>query len=169
MLQTQRTPNPSAFLRPATSLQPLPNVADVILGQATETFVSVDMMKDHLLVLSLFNKVHHSMQQGGVVVDDATGLPITTPSYLLSLTRTQQRFDLWISKILRNGNRHADTPLQTKEIPPIDVLMFLHSYLLSPWNFYEDCYRLYPELSREPFPLAAVVSRFYFTALTAVG
>ena len=147
-----------AFLQPAAGLYHITDDIDVCCGQQTEPFVSVEMMKDHLILLALFNKVHHSIQQGGVLVDDATGLPVTTSSYLLFLTKAQHRFDLWISRILRNGNRYAGTPLQTKEIPPVDVLMFLHSYMLSPWNFYEDCCRLYPELSREPFPLAALVS-----------
>lgn len=37
--------------------------------------------------------------------------------------------------------------------------MFLHAYMLSPWNYHEDCIRIYPELSAmSSFPFKAAVS-----------
>jgi hypothetical protein len=166
MIGIQHVVTPVAFALPITHNS---NTAASNTDGQTQSFVTIGDLKDHLIILAVFNQIYHSIQEGGPVVDGATGLPVTSPAFLLSLTKTQQRFDLWISNILRNDNRDTQSPLQMKEIPPIDVLMFLHSYMLSPWNFYEDCWRLYPELAREKFPLAAVVSCVYPTSSSEVG
>lgn len=130
----------------------------ILRGRDIESLVNVDDLKAHLLLLAVFHKTHHIIQQGGVTVDKTTRLPITTPIQFLSLARAQHRFDLWVCHVLRRSGRDKAAPWQLNEIPPIDVLMLLHAYMLSPWNFYEDCYRSYPELEAlGPFPLILIV------------
>lgn len=123
-----------------------------------ECHVTTDDLKAHLLLLAVFHNIHHTVQPGGVALDDSTLLPLTTPAQFLSLARAQHRFDMWISLVLRRPGRDAAGPLQPHEIPPVDVLMLFHAYMLSPWNFYEDCYRSYPELEAlGPFPFIHIV------------
>lgn len=134
----------------------------VLGGHTIEPLVTIDEVKDHLTILAIFQKVHDSIEEGGVILDDTTGLPIPTDLYHLHLAKIQHRFDLWISRILRDHADNSPSPPQLKDVPPTDVLMFLHSYMLNPWDFYEDCHSLYPELAQGSFPLSAVVcaSRF---------
>jgi hypothetical protein len=130
----------------------------LIHNEAIVLPVTVDELKDHLIVLRAFNKIHYAIHPDGVIVNDVTGLPVSTPSHFLFVSRAQHRFDLWTSRVLRSATRNTAAPLQILELPPPDVLMFIHAYMLTPWNFYEDCSRLYPELADERFPLSVIVS-----------
>jgi hypothetical protein len=124
-----------------------------------ESHVTVNDLKAHLDLLAVFYNTHHAVQKDGVVVDNVTGLPVTSPAQFLFLARAQHRFDMWVSSVLRRPGRDAAAPWQLNEIPPVDVLMLLHVYMLNPWNFYEDCYRIYPELEAlGPFPLSLIHS-----------
>jgi hypothetical protein len=84
-----------------------------------------------------------------------------TPEGKLFLRRSVFRFKLWIEHILRPKfklNSSSNTGLIDIELPPFDVILILHAFMLHPRAFYEDTIRLYPELAvLNGFPLAQVV------------
>lgn len=79
----------------------------------------------------------------------------------LYLRRSVYRFRVWLSKVLRRkfekfGNTHVG--LDDHEIPPYDVVLVLHAFMLHPRAFYSDTIRIFPELSvLNGFPLSQVV------------
>lgn len=160
MLSVDRPLEPLRFDLPAQA--DLEN-NHVLKVSAMETVVTPADIKKHLLALAVFQKVHHTVQAGGVRVDDDTGLPIISDAAYLSVSRAQYRFDLWIDTILRRPGRDIAAPLLSDELPPVDVLMFLHAYMLSPWNYSEDCSRIYPELEAVgSFPFQLLVRLFHW-------
>ncbi|KAJ7221533.1 hypothetical protein GGX14DRAFT_670058 [Mycena pura] len=112
-------------------------------------FVSVDKVKAHLKVMTMFHKLHLAVDEGGVQVDADTNLPIATQAQEVFLVKAVERFTLWLEHVVKTACRTAGqkAPLTSNEMPPLDVLMILHSFMLSPWNFFEDCVREYPFLA----------------------
>lgn len=119
-------------------------------------FVLSEVVKDHLTLMAAFRRVHQTVEKSGIQLDSATGLPIPTSSAVLFLARALQRFELWVATL----DVHSTEPgLREYEIPPLDVLMFLHAYMLSPLNFYEDTISKHKVLARmAEFPLTATVN-----------
>lgn len=126
---------------------------------AARSLVNESDVLAHLDLISVFHKVHHAIQDGGVVVDPLSDLPVISAAQMLFLARAQHRFDLWIEKVLQRPGRDTNNSLLPEEIPPVDVLMLLHSYMLRPLHYREDLIRVYPCLGGVgAFPLRAVVS-----------
>ncbi|RDB17022.1 hypothetical protein Hypma_002059 [Hypsizygus marmoreus] len=144
--------NPLQQLRPSS--KPLKTVSlargaqgsQAIIAKLDKPLVSTEYINAHLELLPVFHKVHHAIQPGGVTINPTTNMPIVSEAQALFTARAQHRFDLWISRILRRPGRDPSSPFEEAELPPVDVLMFLHAYMLSPWNYYEDSKRVYPEL-----------------------
>jgi len=156
MLAQQNPVVPFAFDYPADAADFHPSI-HIPLITGIESRVTTDDIKAHLLILAVFHKIHHTVERGGIVVEDTTRLPVATPAERLFLARAQHRFDLWVYRLLRRPGRDVAEPIQPNEIPPVDVLMLLHAYMLSPWNFYEDCNSTFPELKAlGPFPLVPI-------------
>ena len=89
---------------------------------------------------------------------------ITTHAGNLLFRRSIHRLKLWITQVLRPkfSLDPSSKGLQDVEIPPFDVLMILHSYMLHPHSFYEDGIRLNPEISvLSGFPFEQVVGLIF--------
>lgn len=85
----------------------------------------------------------------------ATGHKSPTPAVRVFLTKALVRFQKWLGACL--SIRQSNEPLTISEVPPIDVLIILHAYLLCPWTFDEDATFRFPELSIARFPLEHMV------------
>ncbi|KAH7101533.1 hypothetical protein BKA62DRAFT_770548 [Auriculariales sp. MPI-PUGE-AT-0066] len=101
----------------------------------TSPLVSIDEVKAHLLVLGAFNKLklrvtHANAANGGLEAQDA---------WTVFLCRAVHRFQLWIESV-------QELP-QAGYLPPLDVLMVWHSYMLNPFIYEEDSKRMIPRLA----------------------
>ncbi|KAJ7761130.1 hypothetical protein B0H16DRAFT_1531933 [Mycena metata] len=142
--------------------QPVPSDVATLLPisehnvQRVIRFVSIDDVRTHLKVMTTFHKLHIDVDTSGVQVNPATNLPIASAAQTAFLTKAVERFSLWLQRVVKTPERCAGriVPLEPQEMPPVDVLMVLHAYMLSPWNFFEDCVRQYPFLNNiGSFPL----------------
>jgi len=87
---------------------------------------------------------------------------VTTPAGNLLFRRSIHRLKLWITQVLRPKFNFDQSckGLQDYEVPPFDVLVLLHSYMLHPHSFYEDSIRLHPEIAvLSGFPFEQVAAR----------
>ncbi|KAG8958094.1 hypothetical protein FRC03_009468 [Tulasnella sp. 419] len=81
-------------------------------------------------------------------------------AWAVYLANAVRRFEKWVKVVVaRNTPSGASeenvAPWEEREIPPLDVIMVWHTYLLNPRIYYEDGLRLFRRslLDREPFPL----------------
>lgn len=118
-------------------------------GRTVEPVVSVEELIDHLRLLDAFSLLKAAVDQAnqdGPYDADLDG----DAAWTVFLCRAVHRFERWIT----------GSPGPTREsgaLPPLDVLMVWHSYMLNPLTYKEDAWRVLPQLSRlGAFPLAAV-------------
>lgn len=115
----------------------------------------------HLRVYGSIRSHLFDLSKNHVYYDDQNILWPTIEGRLF-LRRSVYRFRLWITKVLRpkfqkiNG---SEVCLTDTELPPYDVVLVLHAFMLHPRTFYGDTIRLFPELGvLKGFPLHQVVS-----------
>ncbi|KAG8937563.1 hypothetical protein FRC03_008047 [Tulasnella sp. 419] len=80
------------------------------------------------------------------------------------LAKAVRRFELWVKEAVgftpRDATEERPAPFQEVEIPPLDVIMIWHTYLLNPRIYYEDGLRINKALLllRAGFPLHYIAS-----------
>jgi len=127
---------------------------------------SVVSQKDvahHLRFLEAVRSYVFTLSKGHVKL--LNGKLHTTPAGNLLFRRSIHRLKLWITQVLSpKFNLDQSTKgLLDVEVPPFDVLMVLHSYMLHPHSFYEDSIRLNPEIViLSGFPFEQAVSLVFF-------
>ncbi|KAF9515839.1 hypothetical protein BS47DRAFT_723038 [Hydnum rufescens UP504] len=105
----------------------------------TTPVVSTDLLQAHLTILGAFDALHQKVRQVGANDPDA--------AWAVFLARAVYRFQKWAPCA-----KFADT--EVSPMPPLDVLMVWHSYLLNPRIYFEDGLRVFPNLLAIPsFPL----------------
>ncbi|KAF5312674.1 hypothetical protein D9619_003574 [Psilocybe cf. subviscida] len=140
-----------------------------LIAQRDHPLVEIADLQYHLDLLGVFHKLHHVVDAAGIVVNPSTKVPIMSAAQGLFLARAQHRFDLWMTKILERPEREAG-PLRLEELPPVDVLLLLHVYMLNPIAYREDVIRVYPCLARMgPFPWKAIHSRIDTSTFEMTG
>ncbi|TDL30128.1 hypothetical protein BD410DRAFT_834312 [Rickenella mellea] len=107
--------------------------------------IPVDDIQAHILLMRAIHKLQHDVQPGGIPYDTQSGVPQPSKSTL---------------KFLDNAmHRRPNFLFRPQEIPPLDVLMVWHTYMLSPTAYYEDSLKALPALaSLGGMPWALVVS-----------
>ena len=123
------------------------------------SLVSQKDIAHHLRLLEAIRSYVFSLSKEHVKFVD--GKLCTTSNGNVLFRRSVHRLELWITQILQPKFKLDPSirGLQNIEIPPFDVLMLLHSYMLHPHNFYEDSIRLHPEIAVVGgFPFEQVVS-----------
>lgn len=121
--------------------------------QHTPPLVEASDLHAHLVLLGAFHRLREEVrtQKGNANSD--------TPDQLWAvfLERAVHRFELWVTKmidVLAEEEASAGQPppsdgfLDPDRIPPLDVIMVWHTYLLNPSDYYEDCLRLHRGLLR---------------------
>ncbi|KAJ7073231.1 hypothetical protein B0H15DRAFT_957375 [Mycena belliarum] len=135
------TPPPSyAFEVPPNIKAPpaysAPTEVTVGMGLANKPFVSAAQLKDHLTLLHAFSEL--KIKVGGMADNTVPCLPHDSErrwAWFVGLA--VERFEKWC-KALRPS--HSEKGMATV-LPPIDVLMVWHSYLLNPRWHAEDISR----------------------------
>ncbi|QRV98595.1 hypothetical protein RhiJN_26614 [Ceratobasidium sp. AG-Ba] len=125
--------------------------ADVVPGYDTTTpsklykvgklstlpLVTIADIKAHLLLLGAFEQLKQKCEEADVVDVQKN----CHPSKVIN------------ARPERSGLRH-------EEIPPLDVLLIWHAYLLNPIQYHEDVVRMHPVLDKLPeFPLYKISSQ----------
>jgi hypothetical protein len=124
-----------------------------------QCLIPVNDLTSHLRFLGAAASFFEVLSKDHVAFNQSTGFPSATQAGKVFLRRAVYRLKLWIKFVLRPKHLSGtDSTLQSFELPPFDVLIMLHAYMLHPHRFYEDMLRLHPELAViEGFPLAQVV------------
>ena len=118
---------------------------------------NVGVVRQHLLFLKANYRVFSSIDQPFVVEDKVNDREAPTPPTRVFLTKALHRFEVWLNKVV--DRRASDKPLDEDELPPLDVLIILHSYRLAPWIYDEDLCLRFPQLSKiGNFPFDSIVS-----------
>ncbi|KAH8828622.1 hypothetical protein DL96DRAFT_1463063 [Flagelloscypha sp. PMI_526] len=117
-------------------------------GKETSPFVSPPQLKGHLALLNEFAALHTrvtSLTQDEL--ENYKGLPNIVDQ--VSSATSQQRWVCFVELAVERFEAWCLTLKQEDvdsfnedSLPPIDVLMVWHSYMLNPGNYAEDCLRL---------------------------
>ncbi|GAB1525037.1 hypothetical protein RhiTH_008194 [Rhizoctonia solani] len=140
---------------------PLPTTFKV--GKSyTPPLISVSSVQNHLSVLECFATLKRNVENAQPIL---TSEPLELDpeiKWAIYLVRANHRFGRWIDNVVNRIERQRGevVELTNEEIPPIDVLLLWHAYLLNPVGYYEDCESRYPCLRLiGGFPLDRVASR----------
>ena len=106
--------SPSAYVAFSASFPDIP-----VGGKKTAPVVSIDRLRAHLTVLAAFHALRRSVREARADDPDAT--------WAIFLARAVHRFQKWALCARFMGNDIAP-------MPPLDVLMVWHSYLLVGYN-----------------------------------
>jgi hypothetical protein len=143
------------------SALPLPTTFKI--GKSyTPPLISVSSVRNHLSVLGCFATLKHKVENAP---PSLTSPPLELDpeiKWAIYLVRANDRFERWVEKVVNCAERQRGelTELTDAEIPPVDVLLLLHAYLLNPVGYYEDCESRYPCLKViGGFPLDRVAGR----------
>lgn len=103
----------------------------------------------HLTLLGAFHRLREDVRtQKGKA--DITLQP--DEQWAVFLERAVYRFELWATKVivasanLVDGLVTKSRELAPDELPPLDVMMVWHTYMLNPRTYYEDTLRTLPGL-----------------------
>jgi Glycine-rich domain-containing protein-like len=145
-----RTPKPKTISSPS----PTPEAG--ILPSEDNSII-------HLRLLAAFSKLKKdiSEQQDLFGIADRSASDSGELRWTIFVAQAVTRFEVWISVLIADNRKPtlkietasdaermdqvmAVPPLKWSEemLPPLDVLMILHSYMLNPHNFLQDCLRL---------------------------
>lgn len=132
---TRTSTNPPAYAIPPPEINPatlLPQTFRVGPYDVAP-FVTVPEMKAHLKLLAGFDALQTLVRE----TPEATGHVLDGDTrWSVFCTRAEKNFERWV-KALPNGKRR----LEDVELPPLDVVMCWHAYMLNPRRYYEDCER----------------------------
>ncbi|KAG8957478.1 hypothetical protein FRC03_010116 [Tulasnella sp. 419] len=118
-------------------------------------------LRDHLILLRYFHQLKEN------VISQPTGDTRLSGNVAwdIFLAKAVRRFEVWVDTIAADVPKDAneDHPAQWEEyeIPPLDVIMVWHTYLLNPRIYYEDGLRNHQAfiLHRHHFPLHHIASK----------
>lgn len=115
-------------------------------------------LAQHLKFYQVVHRLLTTIDPEFVEKDIVTGHKSPTPAVRVVLARALARFEIWLDAVL--FVRESEDTLEINEVPPLDVLMIWHGYLLSPWNYEEDAALRFPVLQKlARFPLEHMVSQ----------
>ncbi|KAG8705183.1 hypothetical protein FRC08_001785 [Ceratobasidium sp. 394] len=126
---------------------------------STLPLVTIAEVKARLLLLGAFEQLRRKCEEADLVDVQKKLPPLRREAkWPLFLERARERFDLWVAKVM--DGRPERTCLWHEEIPPLDVVLMWHAYLLNPILYHEDMSRLHPALDKiSEFPLYKIVSQ----------
>ncbi|KAG8988760.1 hypothetical protein FRB93_004002 [Tulasnella sp. JGI-2019a] len=120
----------------------------------TPPLVLPSYLEAHLILLGAFHRLREGVRTQKGWVDVET--PRLSPDELwaIFLERAVYRFEMWATKMMDalnteemdTGTAQADGRLDPDRVPPLDVILVWHTYMLNPLDYHEDCLRLHPGL-----------------------
>lgn len=127
----------------------------------TSPSVSIENIHDHIRLMRAIHKLQEKIQPGGTPFDPTSGAPLPSASMTRFLHSAVQRFDAWIDA---KQKVEPSAPFSQEDIPPLDVLMIWHAYMLSPDAYYADAQGNIPILRKlGGMPWDTLVSRLTYT------
>lgn len=105
---------------------------------STTPLISSQDVKAHIALMRAIQKLQNDFQLGDV----SPGIP-PAPKTLDFLRHAVMRFGTWLNTL--SNIKSAASSL--KQIPPLDVLMVWHSYMLSPVPYWIDAQQGIPALA----------------------
>lgn len=109
--------------------------------RTTAPLITVPELQAHLRLLGAFDLLRHQVRRPAARPDG---------TWAVFLTRSVHRFKVWSRAII---------PSSYTSIPPLDVLMVWHAYLLNPRAYHEDGLRYaHRLLGFKDFPIEAIAS-----------
>lgn len=120
--------------RPSSSSRP----SFTIGRKQTPALVAATDLKAHLVILRAFYQLREQVQfRAGKSSDISDGILSPEQEWQVFLSRAVWRFELWLKRVVHeppsNSTRQQGPPTRwsdPRKIPPVDVLMVWHSYLL---------------------------------------
>ncbi|KAG8746355.1 hypothetical protein FRC10_005344 [Ceratobasidium sp. 414] len=111
----------------------------------TPPLITPSLVRKHLFVLGAFQTLRRNVEAASYADSGLNPIPTPDVKWGIYLLRANYRFGLWLEKVMKKPEReHGEIgELTDGEIPPIDVLVLLHAYLLNPVNYYEDTENAY--------------------------
>ncbi|KAG8904961.1 hypothetical protein FRB99_000963 [Tulasnella sp. 403] len=173
------TPSPNGFTvrtsggaaSSSSSSEPRPVFS--IGKKQTPALITPGNIKSHLVILRTFYNLREEVLSRARKFDSVPtqsrdrvvgGNPSPEEAWHLYLVRAVWRFELWLSKVLgspRRSGQSQETWWNPKDLPPLDVILVWHAYLLHPRTYYEDGIRYNSTLLRRgSFPLHEVARMF---------
>ncbi|KAG8933502.1 hypothetical protein FRC01_008782, partial [Tulasnella sp. 417] len=151
------TPSQRVFVPSAGVDDKLPNHFK-INNQYVKAQVLPSDLEAHLVLLGAFHRLREEVR----TLKGKADIPMEPDKrYAVFLQRAVYRFEQWAVRMIGGEGQEAEaldegTPkvLAPDEVPPLDVMMVWHTYMLNPRSYYEDCIRKLPGLLRiGSFPL----------------
>ncbi|KAG8968920.1 hypothetical protein FRC05_001288 [Tulasnella sp. 425] len=140
---------PSIFIPSQGIDDKLPNHFK-IKDQYVQAQVTPSNLQAHLVLLGAFHRLREEVRTFKGKAD----IPMEPDErWAVFLQRAVYRFEQWAVRMIGGeGQEEAlgEGPkvLTPDEVPPLDVVMVWHTYMLNPRNYYEDCLRKLPGLLR---------------------
>ncbi|KAG8933519.1 hypothetical protein FRC01_008602, partial [Tulasnella sp. 417] len=146
---------PSTFI-PAQGIdEKLPNHFK-INNQYAKAQVMPSELQAHLVLLGAFHRLREEVR----TFKGSSDVPMKPEErWAVFLQRAVYRFEQWAVRMIGGEGQEevvGDAPrvLTPNEVPPLDVIMVWHTYMLNPRTYYEDCLRKLPGLLQiGSFPL----------------
>lgn len=110
--------------------------------------IPIHDIQAHILLMRAMHKLQINIQPGGIHFDSQSGAPLPSDSMLRFLHHAVQRFGAWMNTQKGIERRPPLTSLSQEHIPPLDVLMIWHAYMLSPFAYNEDAQGNIPALGK---------------------
>uniref|UniRef100_A0A8H8CM53 Uncharacterized protein n=1 Tax=Psilocybe cubensis TaxID=181762 RepID=A0A8H8CM53_PSICU len=109
-----------------------------VIGSTTTTgpLVGLQEVKGHLLLLNIFANLKSTVEKKEFILPNVPHEKDRKWAWFVGLS--VERFDIWCRSI----NPKDASAAQLSAIPPIDVIMVWHSYMLNPRWYTEDCMRI---------------------------
>ncbi|KAG9016324.1 hypothetical protein FRB90_003288 [Tulasnella sp. 427] len=136
---------PSAFIPASTINDKLPNHFK-INGQYVQPQLLSSDLHAHLVLLGAFHRLREEVR---TVKGNDTDIRMEPEErWAVFLQRAVHRFEQWAIRMIggegneeEHNNRGPASLLAPTEVPPLDVMMVWHTYMLNPRAYYEDCIR----------------------------
>ncbi|KAG9043028.1 hypothetical protein FS837_010120 [Tulasnella sp. UAMH 9824] len=131
-----------------------------INNQYVKPQVTPSELQAHLALLGAFHRLREEFR----TFKGSSDVPMTPDErWGVFLQRAVYRSEQWAVRMIGGEGQEevlGDAPrvLAPNEVPPLDVTMVWHTYMLNPRTYYEDCLRKLPGLLRiGSFPLMQLV------------
>ncbi|KAG8953977.1 hypothetical protein FRC04_000961 [Tulasnella sp. 424] len=152
------SPPENASSRPSSSHSS--RLSFTIGRKQTIALVNPSDLKAHLVILRAFHRLRQHVYSATRKATPSSSDAALQQAWEVFLARAVWRFELWLKHVVARPTRDSmyagpvNTWLNLHEVPPIDVVMVWHSYLLHPRTYFEDGLRYNTGLlSRGSFPL----------------
>ena len=125
----------------AAALKDIPS--DFLIGSSNyPALISGPSVLAHLRLLGAF----HALEASVYVPASDPADPPGAVRWRVFIHQAVWRFEIWLKRVVKPGGATPRT-LRDEEIPPLDVLLVWHAYLLNPRVYADDATRAHPELA----------------------